>query len=327
MERKMENNNLPEPKPVYRRRYRSYFWPIILISIGVLLLLSNMGIVPWTTWNLIWRFWPLVLVAVGIDVLFGQRSMFGAIISAFLILALIGAVTGAVFFADQLPIIARYTQDSPWQTSHVEHDLEDYKTAEVFIDWTSQPGFLAATSNSDKLIEGDLTYQGELYFDVKGSGDRADVTLDTRTINNWGIGPFQSNPSASWEVYLTPEIPIDLRLDSGSGSCEFDLAELTLEELFLDSGSGSVNMTLPADQSFKVKMDNGSGSVRIDIPEETGYRVELDSGSGSFNPGSQFELVSGEKGGDGVWESDNYDSAKYKIEMEIDQGSGSITFK
>ena len=327
MERKIENNNLPETKTVYRRRYRSFFWPIILISIGVLLLLSNLGIVPWTTWNLIWRFWPLVLVAVGIDVLFGGRSTFGAIFSAFLILALIGAVAAAVFFADQLPVIARYTQDTPWQISHVEHELGKYQSAEVFIDWTSPPGYLGAVSDPDLLIEGDLTYQGELYFDVSGAGNRADVTLDTRQINNWGFTPFQGNPGAEWEVYLTPEIPLDLRLDSGSGSCQFDLDELQLEGLFLDSGSGSITMTLPSNQSFDFKLDSGSGSVKIDIPEGTGFRVELDSGSGSFNPGRGFELISGEKGGDGVWESEDYGSAKYTIEMEIDQGSGSITFR
>ena len=321
------NNHVPEPKPVYRRRYRSYFWPIILISIGILLLLSNLGIVPWTTWNLIWRFWPLVLVAVGIDVLFGNRSTAGAILSAFLILAIIGAAAAAVFFADQLPVIARYTQESPWQTSQVEHPLGDYESAEVLIDWTSPPGYLGALSDSDLLIKGDITYQGELYFDVKGKGSRADLTLDTRTTSNWGIGPFQGNPGAEWEVYLTPEIPLDLKLDSGSGGCEFDLSELTLEELFLDSGSGSIDLILPEDQSFVFKIDSGSGSVRIDIPEETGFRIELDSGSGSFNPGRGFDLVSGEKRGDGVWESENYDSATYTIEMEIDQGSGSITFR
>jgi hypothetical protein len=282
---------------------------------------------PWTTWNLIWRFWPLILVAVGIDILIGQRSMVGSIISAFLILALIGVVAGAVFFADQLPIIARYAQDSPWQSSHVEHDLGNYESAEVLIDWTSPPGFLGALSNSNNLIEGDLTYQGDLYFDVKGSGNRADVTLDTRLINNWSFGPFQGSPEASWEIYLSPKIPIDLKLDTGSGSCEFDLSQLHLEGLYLDSGSGSIELSLPADQTFSFQMDSGSGSVRIDIPEETGFRIELDSGSGSFNPGRGFDLVSGERRGDGIWESENYNSADTRIEMEIDQGSGSITFR
>ena len=323
-----ENNNVPPvltEKP-RRKNHRSFFWPIMLISLGVLLLLSNLGIVAWSTWNMLWRFWPLILVAIGIDVLFGQRSTFGAIISAFLVLALIAVVAVAVFFADQLPFLDRVSGDSSWQTSHLQHELDDYESANVFIDWTSPPGALYALSDADSLIEGDITYQGELIFDVDSRGDMADVNLDTRLINSWG-SPFQGSSRAKWEIGLTPEIPLDLNLDSGSGSCNFDLSELIIDDLYLDSGSGSIKLALPEDQSFHFELDSGSGSLQIDLPEDTGVRVELDSGSGSFNPGNNFDLVSGEKRGDGVWESENYDSAKYTIEINIDQGSGSINFK
>ena len=323
----MENNNLPEPRHIKHGRHRSFFWPILLISAGILLLLSNLGIVAWSTWNMIWRFWPLILIAIGIDVLFGQRSALGSVISAFLILALIGAVAGAVYFADQLPVLSRFTSDSPWETAHIEQALEDFQAANVFIDWTSQPGYLGALEKSKNLIEGDLTYQGELVFDVDSQGTTADISLDTRLVNNWVSFPLQSNSNASWEIYLSPEIPIDLTLDSGSGSCDFDLGALILEDLYLDSGSGSISLALPGNQSYSVKIDSGSGSLRIDIPEDTGIRVKLDSGSGSFNPGGDFSLVSGEKRGDGTWESDNYETSKYTIEMVIDQGSGSISFK
>jgi hypothetical protein len=323
----MTENNINDPIRPARRRTRSFFWPILLISVGVLLLLSNLGIVAWSTWNLIWRFWPLVLIAVGIDVLFGQRSALGAIISAFLILALIGAVAGAVYFADQLPILNRFSEGTPWKTDHVEQKLNDFESAAVFIDWTSPPGYLGALDNSKNLLEGDLTYQGDLVFEVESQGSKADVRLDTRVTSNWISNPFQSGAGASWDIYLSPEIPIELTLDSGSGSCEFELSDLILEEFVLDSGSGSINLVLPEDQTYPVRIDSGSGSLRIDIPEDTGIRVRLDSGSGSFNPGSEFNLVSGEKRGDGIWESENYNSAKYTIEMVIDQGSGSITFK
>ena len=323
----MSENNTPELIKPPSRRSRSFFWPIMLISLGVLLLLSNLGIVDWSTWNLIWRFWPLILVAVGIDVLFGQRSAFGAIISAFLVLMLIAVVAGAVFFADQLPVLSRYTKDSPWQTSHIVHELDDFESADVFIDWSSQPGTLYALNDLITLIEGDITYQGELIFDVDSRGEMVDVNLDTRLINNWGFSPFQGSQRAEWEIGLTPEIPLDLHLDSSSGSCNFDLAELIVNDLFLDSGSGSIHLALPEGQSFQFELDSGSGSVQIDIPEDTGIRVEIDSGSGSFNPGRTFDLVSGERNGDGIWESENYDLAKYTIEMHLDQGSGSITFK
>ena len=323
----MENNNLPIEKPVQQRRSRSFFWPIILISVGVLLLLSNLGIVPWTTWNLLWRFWPLILVAVGIDVLIGHRSAVGSVISAFLILALIATAAGVVFFAEQLPFIANYVQDTPWQTDHVEQALDDYESASILIDLTSQQVSIQALNNSENLIEGDLTYQGELIFDVQSQKSKADIRLDTRLVENWVFTPFQTKPDAKWDISLTPEIPLALTLDAGSGSCDFDLSDLHLEEFFLDSGSGSISLSLPEGQSYPVKIDSGSGSVRITLPDDAGIRVRIDSGSGSFSPGSSFKLVSGERNGDGTWENKKYDTAKNTLEMVIDQGSGSITFK
>jgi len=320
-----ENNHEVQSEP--RKRSRSFFWPILLISAGIVFLLSNLGIIEWSTWNMLWRFWPLVLIAVGIDVLFGHRSTGGAIISAVLILALIGAAAAAVFFADRIPFITQFQRETPWMTDHVEAKLGDYDSAEVFIDWSSPPGYLGTLSNSEMLIEGDLTYQGDLIFDVTPQGSQAKVRLDSRVVTTWNGFPFQSSQGAKWEIFLTPEIPLDLTLDSGSGSCEFDLSGLILEDFFLDSGSGSVSLVLPEGQSYPVMIDSGSGSLRIDIPEDTGIRVRLDSGSGSFNPGSSFDLVSGERRDDGVWESENYGSAKYTIEMKIDQGSGSISFK
>jgi hypothetical protein len=323
----MEDNNLPIEKPVQRRRSRSFFWPIILISVGVLLLLSNLGIVPWTTWNLLWRFWPLILVAVGIDVLIGQRSAVGSVISGFLILALIATAAGVVFFAEQLPFIANYVQDTPWQTDHIQQALDDYESASILIDMTSQPVSIQALNNSKNLIEGDLTYQGDLIFDVQSQKSNADIRLDTRLIENWVVIPFQNKPEAKWDISLTPEIPLDLTLDTGSGSCDFDLSDLLLEEFFLDSSSGSISLSLPDGQSYPVKIDSGSGSVRIAIPDDVGIRVRIDSGSGSFSPGSSFKLVNGERNGDGTWENNKYDTAAQTIEMVIDQGSGSITFK
>jgi len=324
----MEENNITNATPVrHKRRTRSFFWPIVLIFIGVLLLLSNLGIMDWGTWTLLWRFWPLILVAIGIDVLIGQRSTAGAVVSGFLILAFIGAAAGVVFFADQLPFIASYSSDSPWQTDTVEQALDDYQSASILIDWASPSGKLQALSNSDNLIEGELTYQGDLFFDVSSRGTEADIRLDTRSTAAWFNPSLQTSPPGDWDISLTPEIPLDLTLDTGSGSCEFDLSELTLSELFLDSGSGSINLELPAEQSYPVEIDSGSGSIRITIPKTTGVRVKVDSGSGSFNPGDRFNLVSGERGGDGTWESEDFDTAEVTIEMEIDQGSGSITFR
>lgn len=312
-------------KPNHTRKSRSFFWPIMLISIGSLLLLSNLGIVPWTSWSLLWRFWPLILVAVGIDVLIGQRSTAGAVISAMILLALIGSAAGMAFFAQQIPILADAPSPGEWQTTTVEQSINGFQEAEIYIDWTSLPGEVYALTRGENIIEGEITYLGEMIFDVEDRGDQAEILLDTRSTSSWPM--FSTGSSRqTWKIGLSPDIPLDLTLDSGSGSCEFDLSELQLLKVLIDSGSGSIQLDLPDDQSFPLFLDSGSGSVIISIPDEVGVRIKLDGGSGSFNPSNRFQLVSGDWD-DGIFETKNYDSADDKIEMEIDQGSGSISIR
>ena len=80
-------------------RSPSFFWPLVLIGAGVLLLLSNLGFVSWESWNLVWRLWPLLLIGLGIELLVGRRSTLGAIVSGALILCLIGGAIALIFFA------------------------------------------------------------------------------------------------------------------------------------------------------------------------------------------------------------------------------------
>lgn len=41
---------------------KSYFWPIVLIVMGLIFLASNMGLLPKDFWNL----WPVILIVVGL---------------------------------------------------------------------------------------------------------------------------------------------------------------------------------------------------------------------------------------------------------------------
>ena len=69
--------------------HRGLVWPILVITAGVLLLLSNLGMLSLDLWELMLRGWPLILIAIGIDLLIGRRSVWGSIVAAVLIIAVL----------------------------------------------------------------------------------------------------------------------------------------------------------------------------------------------------------------------------------------------
>ena len=302
------------------------FWPLVLVGAGVLLLLSNLGYVPWQSWTVLWRLWPLLLIALGIDVLIGQHSMVGAIVSGLLILALIGGAVAIVLFAPHIPMFAHLTQPAELRTEHVEYPLAGVERAAITIDWTSAPGTLRALRDSPNLIEGDVAYRGELVFDVDRRDDEVGVELDSRFSGPW-FGPFDLTGRAEerWDVGLSPDAPLDLNLDAGSGTYDFDLSGMQIGDLFVDAGSGSIELALPSGSSFEARIDGGSGPLAVTVPEGVGARVVLDSGSGAFRADGRFRLVEGERDEDGVWETEGLSTAAETIVLRIDQGSGPVS--
>jgi hypothetical protein len=309
-----------------RQHPPSLFWPLVFVGAGAILLLSNLGYVPWQSWNILWRLWPLLLVALGVDLLIGRRSVLGAVISGLVLLLLIGLVVALVVFAQNIPALAELTQTPAVHTEHVEYPLGDVEGALISLDFSAAPCAVSALENSPNLIEADVTLRNELVFETDVQGSQADVRLDSRFAGTW-FWPFDLEGSERWDVRLSPRVPLELLLDTGSGHCEFDLTGLQIDVLDLNSGSGAVELALPSASTFRARIDSGSGSVSIVVPEGVGARVELDSGSGSFRPDGRFRLVEGERDDDGVWETQNFDNAGHTITLEIDQGSGAISIE
>ncbi len=47
------------------KRKWSMVWPVLLIGLGVVFLLDNLGVVSWNVGLMLYRLWPLILVAFG----------------------------------------------------------------------------------------------------------------------------------------------------------------------------------------------------------------------------------------------------------------------
>ncbi len=93
----------PYKKGIYamsnNRQYRSIFWPIVLLGVGAIWLLSNLGYIQSIDLGFLVRLWPVLLIIIGLDILFGRVAPW---ISAVLGLAIIGGLIAVLIYAPSL---------------------------------------------------------------------------------------------------------------------------------------------------------------------------------------------------------------------------------
>lgn len=321
-------------------RQRSLFWPILLIGVGVILLLSNLNIITTANVEALLALWPLLLVALGLEILFGRRS---TLVSGLIGLLMVGAV---IFILVAGPRVGLNLPTSQVIQEQYSETIGSAQHANVLIDVSSDPVTIDALSGSPDLIQADVTTIGPMEFSASGSGDTKSIVLRKRTGANFRWG-FTTRPTR-WDVSLSPDLPLALTLEGGSGSTDADLSQLQLQSLAVDvasgsfvvalpessqayeadfeSGSGSLDVTLPADTDLTLSANGGSGSIHLHLPAGVEYRVEvLGSGSGSLNLSRGLNQIEKGDGDEGIWETPGYAGASQRILIRIeDIGSGSV---
>ncbi|MCL4367190.1 DUF5668 domain-containing protein [Patescibacteria group bacterium] len=88
---------------IHHHHHSSGFWALILITVGLVFLLNNFDILPWSVWGTIWRFWPVLLILAGIQVILGKSRassivvfLLGLLIIAVIVFASVASVNSAV---------------------------------------------------------------------------------------------------------------------------------------------------------------------------------------------------------------------------------------
>lgn len=322
------------------RRYRSFFWPIMLVGVGVVWLLVNLGFIAPFNISILLQLWPLLLIVLGLDILFGRRyawigSLFGLL-----------AVAGVVAFLILAPKTGMETV-SQVKTETFTAPVGQASSVNYNFETASEPVDIYALGNSANLIDANISHQGTMGFVVSGSTTKTIHLFENNSTTDWFTWNLSFN-HLKWNIGLNSEIPSNLILDGGSGSINADLSGIQLETLTadlgsgssnftlpemktavvasFDSGSGSVNVTLPVKTDVTLRLQSGSGSVNVSLPADAAIRVEvMDSGSGSLHLPGALTLISGDNK-TGVWESANYSQAATHILIQIiNQGSGSIS--
>ncbi|KAA3648323.1 MAG: hypothetical protein DWQ07_04840 [Chloroflexi bacterium] len=337
------------------REGRSLFWPILLIGVGVILLLANLGIIAPVNLVALLRIWPLLLIAAGAQILFGRSFPWvGTILSVLLA----GGAIAVLVFAPQLNL----APSTDLITEEFVEALDGAGEASVRLDLDYGDANVVALNDSTNLLAATLTHNGTASLSASG-GDRRTVELRLDELPGISFFNFWEDLEVKADVGLSPNVPMDLVVDSGSGIGNFDLSELQLTDVRIDNGSGSIDVHLPSG-TYPISLDSGSGLVDVDIAQDAAVDLGVDVGSGrvsivladGVNGTIEVDLGSGivtldvpdgvgveirgsvgsgsvsvpggfDSVGNNRWQSDNFDEAEMQLSIQIDVGSGVLRIR
>ncbi len=181
-------------------------------------------------------------------------------------------------------------EDAEIKTTHFEELLENAESAHVTLEPTIGKASVTALVDSDKLLEADLTYVGEVKFVVEDDDTHKKVRLGQHLRNNAFrplkdmLGSISRREELRWDMRLTPNIPLDLQINSGVTANDFDLSALQLTKLRVNGGTGKTDLSLPTmGGQYDVDINSGTGELNVDIPAGAHIKFDAKNGTGSTN--------------------------------------------
>ncbi len=299
-----------------RRRASGITGAVILITIGVLFLLKNLGYVHFSWLDLL-RFWPVILILIGLDLVVGRRGVFGSLIMTVLALVIIGGIiwavsTERVTFGTGNTVAGTFNQE-----------LGDADALEVTLRLGALDTTVGATAESQYAAQGNYTsdpeYQLSTRYEVRdGTGH---LTLSQNTPPTVTF-PFDSTDyTASLDLQINETVPLDLILEANAGRVTLDLRDLNLRSVTVKAGVGDLDLKLPDQGQIDITIEAALGTLTISLPDNMEAYVDIGAALGGLDLPTRFEKLSTNQ-----WQTPGYsDSAPDRVWVRIQSGMGSVT--
>jgi len=284
--------------------------PIFGIGLGLVFLLSNFNMLAINPWVMLLQIWPLFLVAIGLDIAFGRRSIWGALVAAGLIIALLA---GALWYFGADIAKGRIASDE------IVQPFDGATQAKLEIKPVVGSLVVSVLDDSKNLVEGSVNrFKGENVrqeFDVKdGLG-----TFKLYTSDSGIIYPSGPQTDATWKLGISPQAPVDMDANLIVGEMTLDLSDLRVEALNAQIVIGRTIVILPEKGRFSASIEGVIGAINIVVPE--GMEVSINSDLGLANlqtPTGYF------KSGDQTV-SPGYANAENKVDLQVSQVIGLVS--
>lgn len=278
---------------------------IILISVGLVLLLNNLGQVGWSVWWSIFKLWPIFLMAWGIELIFRNSKLNLLALLSPLIWCL--AILGPALSGEHKDI--NWFSDPQYFNWEVEKPGK-VKEISVVIDIGGRK--LNLSGGAQNIVVCSLTYFNEKP-ECKWTVEDSRGILEIYQKDKMPFPLCFDSPEHVSKVIFNNVLPLDLQIFSRVSEADLDLSQLNLKNLDLDLRVNASEVKLPLKPGvLDCKVRSKVGYLKLKIPKEAGLSIQnmTKLASSSF---SNISLVHTPEG----FTTPDFSKAKSKINLVI----------
>lgn len=318
----------PVQRPATPGQRSGLVLPVVMILLGGLLLLQNVGLLPWNLWRNLWRLWPLLLVLVGLELVLGSRLRrpLLALIMAGVALVGMGALVTSMGQA------APANGGRPFEARTFSQPLQGASEAAVTVRFGAGRLRVGTLDGGDLLGQMQYTGPSELQPDqavrTRGGVTDLEYSLRGRDYDPWPFGAFGAlggrGTAPEMRVQLSPVVPMTLNVQTGAADVDLDLARLRLARLEVQSGASTTRVRLPEQAgSTTVLLQGGVSTWTVEVPPGVAAQIQFVGGLSTLNVDTaRFPSIGGQR-----YRSPDYATAASRVDLSLEVGSATVTVR
>ncbi len=284
------------------------FWGFFLLTFGSLFLLVKYDVIV-SSFDFIWDLWPLIFVFWGALVIFKQtmgRPIINGVFGVFLAILVFGLFNN-LFGGFNI----EFDENDGFSESYNQKYDPAIKVANLQID--AGAGFFTIKDTTSNLVDAKAKgILGEYDFSSEQTDSIANIDFHMHTRN---FNFFRNKIRNHLNIRLNPNVAWDFDINLGASKSKFDLSQFDVRYLSLETGATSTKIKF-GDKSEETKVDikMGAASLTLEIPKNVGAEINSDMALIA----KDFDGFS--KKSDGYYATDNFESAKKKIRINVEGG-------
>lgn len=288
---------------------------ILVIGLGGLFLLGNLGVLGVSAWNVILRMWPVFVIAWGLDLLVGNRNNFSIILGVVLGFILFLAVIWLTFYA---PFSTQKATGWP-----VNYEANGVTTLNANVDSVYGELTVGAHADPAMLVSGHIQAAENQQIKDQMSVEGSAGTLNIDSAGNivYPIMPFGPSQTLSWDLGFNPNTVLDLKTRTVLGKQTLDLSLLRVQGLQAETVMGRTQIALPAAANFSADINTVIGELEIIVPP--GAAVEVTTNTFFTQVVVPDDFVKTEGG----YQSPAFAGAPEVMRLVIDQPIGRLVIR